>query len=321
MSEGTILHLEANPLAADAIKIAVKIDVHTLRGTREGVPALIEMLERYRARATFLFSLGPDSAGRQLRGALLRAITRGARPPRLLGHYGWNRLLSGALLPPPDIGERCGEVLRSVRAAGFEVGVRSIDEASWDKQIDRANATWTRLQMERARARFREVFGENPRVHAAAGWRMNRHAYRLTQLLGFDYCSDTLGTQPYVPIYQAELIACPQLPTTLPTMANLLDQGLSSEAAAERILSDSESVRPSGHVYNAHAEVEGLKLKPHFERLLQTWKSRNVNLLSLSDYFDALPDKDLPRHEVSRTRLPRGSRDVAVQGEEFLAGY
>ena len=48
-------------------RITLKVDVDTLRGTREGVPALQKLLDRHQARATFLFSLGPDNTGRALR--------------------------------------------------------------------------------------------------------------------------------------------------------------------------------------------------------------------------------------------------------------
>ena len=48
--------------------------------------------------------------------------------------------------------------------------------------------------MELACNRFRDIFATDARVHGAAGWQMNHHAYRLTQLLGFAYCSDTRGT-------------------------------------------------------------------------------------------------------------------------------
>jgi len=48
-------------------RIALKVDVDTLRGTREGVPRLLDLMARHRARATFLFSLGPDHTGWALR--------------------------------------------------------------------------------------------------------------------------------------------------------------------------------------------------------------------------------------------------------------
>ena len=45
------------------MRLALKLDVDTYRGTREGVPRLIRILEARRAGATFLFSLGPDHTG------------------------------------------------------------------------------------------------------------------------------------------------------------------------------------------------------------------------------------------------------------------
>ena len=37
------------------MRLALKVDVDTLRGTREGVPALVEMFRRHDVQATFLF--------------------------------------------------------------------------------------------------------------------------------------------------------------------------------------------------------------------------------------------------------------------------
>ncbi len=47
--------------------LALKIDVDTYRGTRVGIPALVEALQRHGANATFLWSLGPDHTGRAIK--------------------------------------------------------------------------------------------------------------------------------------------------------------------------------------------------------------------------------------------------------------
>lgn len=52
------------------MKLALKIDVDTYRGTREGVPRLLDMLKKHNAQATFLFSLGPDHTGRAIKRVL-----------------------------------------------------------------------------------------------------------------------------------------------------------------------------------------------------------------------------------------------------------
>jgi len=174
--------------------------------------------------------------------------------------------------------------------------------------------------MERACDRYRDIFGADPKIHGAAGWQMNRHAYRLTQLLGFGFCSDTRGTQPFVPVCDAEIVACPQLPTTLPTLDELIGvDGITDANVADHLLERSKNALPSGHVYTLHAELEGMKLAPVFERLLEGWRGLGYNLISLGDYFDALQNKNLPRHETMVGEVPGRSGTLALQGPEFLA--
>ncbi|MCW5625920.1 MAG: xylanase, partial [Burkholderiales bacterium] len=98
--------------------LALKIDVETYRGTRDGVPRLVEILKQRQAGATFLFSLGPDQTGRALRYLRRRHATgRKARRYPLLSRYGFASLLYGTLLPSPNIGRRCEDTLRAVRDA------------------------------------------------------------------------------------------------------------------------------------------------------------------------------------------------------------
>ena len=49
------------------MRLALKVDVDTLRGTREGVPALVEIFRKHGVGATFLFSVGPDHTGRAIK--------------------------------------------------------------------------------------------------------------------------------------------------------------------------------------------------------------------------------------------------------------
>ncbi len=315
------MHLPAQHPHGGSVNIALKIDADTLRGTRHGVPALVDLLKQYQAGATFLFTLGPDRSGRALRRVLRRGMLHKLRRTSALSHYGLGAALHGTVIPAPDLGRRCAEIMRSVRDAGFEVGIHAFDHVAWEENVGEADAAWTRREVERAMDAYRAVFGEDPRVHGAAGWQMNRHAYRLTQSLGFGYCSDTRGTEPFVPIYQAEIIACPQLPTTLPTLDELIGRdGITVDNVAEHLVKLSQAHRASGHVFSVRAEIEGLKLQPVFERLLQGWRSLGCQLLSLRDYFDALPNKNLPRHEVLNGEVPGRPGKVAVQGPEFLAG-
>ena len=302
------------------MKLALKIDVDTYRGTRVGVPRLVEVLKKYGAGATFLFSLGPDNTGRAIKRAFRPGFMKKVSRTSVLEHYGIVTLMYGTVIPAPDIGRRCAAVLRTVRDAGFEVGIHTWDHVKWQDTVGTADAPWTAREMQLACDRYAEIFGERAQVHGAAGWQMNRHAYRLTQQLGFDYCSDTRGTHPFIPIHNAEIIACPQLPTTLPTLDELIGlDGLTVDNVADRVLQLSADPPPTGHVYTLHAELEGMKLMPVFERLLEAWRAAGYELVSLRDYYAALDFKALPRHAVMTGEIAGRSGTLARQGGEFLA--
>jgi peptidoglycan/xylan/chitin deacetylase (PgdA/CDA1 family) len=302
------------------MKLALKIDVDTHRGTREGVPRLLEILARHHARATFLFSLGPDHTGRAVKRVFRRGFLKKVSRTSVLEHYGIATLLYGTLLPGPDIGRRNADIMRNVRDAGHEVGIHTYDHVKWQDGVVRQDEAWTRREMLRACERFQEIFGEPARTHGAAGWQMNRHAYRLTQRLGFRYCSDTRGTHPFVPIHNAEIFACPQLPTTLPTLDELIGvNGITADNVAEHVLGLTATPAPGGHVYTLHAELEGMKLAPVFEKLLAGWRAQGNTLLALRDYAEGLDLARLPRHIVLDGEISGRAGTVALQGREFLA--
>ena len=184
--------------------IGLKIDVDTLRGTREGVPRLINALKRHGADATFYFSVGPDHTGRALRRVFRRGFASKVVRTSVVKHYGLKTLMYGVLLPGPHIGRKAGDVMRGARDAGFEVGLHTYDHVRWQDFVARKGEDWTRREFEDGLQAFSDVFGHLPASHAAAGWQMNAHALRLTQRLGFDYCSDGRGTHPHLPIWNAE---------------------------------------------------------------------------------------------------------------------
>ncbi len=294
-------------------QLALKIDVDTWRGTREGVPRLVEALKKYGAQATFFFSLGPDHTGRAVwrvfRPGFLGKVSRTS----VLQHYGFKTLLYGTLLPGPDIGRTCADIMRATRDAGFEVGIHCYDHIRWQDHVAGKGAEWTRREMQRAVDRFTEIFGEPPKAHAAAGWQMNRNALRFTQRLGFDYSSDTRGAYPFIPTWDAEIIACPQLPTTLPTLDELIGcNGVTAENVAQHLLEITERAPATGHVYTLHAELEGGKLLPVFEQLLSGWMGQGYELVSMQQYLSSQTDT-LPRHEVAMRGVDGRSGKVMVQ--------
>jgi undecaprenyl phosphate-alpha-L-ara4FN deformylase len=298
-------------------RIALKIDVDTLRGTREGVPRLVSALRQHQAGASFYFSLGPDHTGRALKRVFRRGFLGKVRRTSVVEHYGIRTLLYGTLLPGPRIDVRGGAQMRAVRDAGFEVGVHCHDHVRWQDHVAGADAAWTRREFLRALEAFQGVFGTAPKAHAAAGWQLNAQLLQLEQEFGLDYASDARGSTPFWPTMAGLQGRCMQLPTTLPTFDELIGvAGLDAQAAAEQILQRSRTGASDTHVFTLHAELEGQKLLPQFEFLLRGWAQAGLQLASLRDYHRGLEGSGVARHELVWAEVAGRSGTLAVQGAQ-----
>src|SRR5450432_3402780 len=123
--------------------IGLKVDVDTLRGTREGVPRLVALFETLGINATFYFSVGPDNTGRAMRRVFRKGFAQKVARTSVLKHYGLKTLLYGVLLPGPHIGRSGGAEMRSVHEAGFEVGLHTYDHVRWQDYVVKATSAWT----------------------------------------------------------------------------------------------------------------------------------------------------------------------------------
>jgi peptidoglycan/xylan/chitin deacetylase (PgdA/CDA1 family) len=295
-------------------RIALKVDVDTERGTREGVPRIAALFERLGVHATFLFSLGPDHTGRAIRRVFRRGFVGKVRRTSVLQHYGLRTVLYGTLLPGPHIGRRHAGLMRSLAERGFEVGVHTYDHTRWQDGVMDADEAWTRREILRAQAQFTEIFGTAAKVHGAAGWQLNLHVPDLEYELGFHYASDVRGATPFMPVIHGLVSRVPQLPTTLPTLDELIGvTDLSGEPPVEHLASLTRASHVD-QVYTLHAELEGGAYLHHFERLLQRWQAQGHELCDLATQFASLDPARLPRHEIAFAAVAGRAGVLATQG-------
>jgi len=294
-------------------RLALKIDADTYLGTRWGVPALARLCEQHGAQATFLLSLGPDHTGRALRRMFRRGFLSKVRRTSVVEHYGLRTLLYGVVLPGPDIGRRCAPLLRELRDRGFEVGLHAFDHVLWQDRVRAWDPTRTERQMQLGFDRFGEIFGSAPAVHGAAGWQMNEAAFAVEEALGFGYASDTRGTAPFRPRIAGRVLGCVQLPTTLPTLDELLGTPELGDAdPADHLLAITARERRD-HVFTLHAELEGRRLAPVFTRLLAGWRAQGYELVSLGAYHASLDLSRVPTCTVACGTVPGRSGTLSLQ--------
>ena len=308
--------------------LTLKIDVDTYRGTREGVPNLVRMLQAHGADATFLFSLGPDHTGWALRRALRPGFFQKVSRTSVVEHYGLKTLMYGVFLPAPDIGRNCATEMRQVRDAGFECGVHTWDHVVWQDNVRTRGVAWTSAIMQKAHDRFTAIFGCAPKTHGAAGWQMNGAAMRQLDAFDMAYASDGRArlndngsladpaAGPYRITDERGTVSCMQMPTTLPTLDELLGREIDG-----RMIDASNIARtvlaltavPRDHVFTLHAELEGQKLAPILEQLLVGWTAQGYKLGSMATYYTQLQHQQLPTAELTWGTVPGRSGELLVQ--------
>lgn len=302
------------------MRIGLKVDVRTLRGTLHGVANLLRLFERFEVRATFLFSLGPDNSGRALRRVFEPGFLTLARRTAVLDQHHIRALLHGTLLPPPDMGRRGAAMMQAVRAAGHELGIHCYDPLRWQDKIARQDQAWTRAELTLASEAYRRIFDEPARVHGAPGWRINSHVPALEAEFGFDYASDTRGRHPFLPLMAGPGACCAQIPTTLPTLDEILCLPDVRDHELHQVLYRcSRELTNTGHVLTIRAELEGMRLQPVLERLLIMWQSAGDELITLGEIAAGLDLNRLPRHRIHWGKVPGRSGRIALQGTSGAA--
>jgi peptidoglycan/xylan/chitin deacetylase (PgdA/CDA1 family) len=303
------------------IRLALKVDVDTERGTREGVPALADLFSRAGVPATFYFALGPDNTGRALKRVFRPGFVGKTVRTNVVAIYGLRTLLNGILLPGPMIARRHSGILQAVRKAGFEVGIHCWDHIRWQDGLHKMSAAETSLEFGRALSAFEEVFGTRAATAAAAGWQANANSLAAYDAAGLLYGSDTRGRSPFYPRAQGHTFRTLQIPTTLPTLDELLGRPEYPEARlTESYLS---WLAPETlNVLTLHAEIEGMYRREWFSAFLGACRSEGVAFTALADEARGLlahPDQ-VPVADLVLGTIPGRSGLLALQAQARLEG-
>lgn len=283
-------------------RVGLRIDVDTFRGTRLGVPRLLEILARNQVRASFFFSVGPDNMGRHLWRLLKPAFLFKMLRSRAASLYGWDILLRGTFWPGKKIGENLPGPIRASAAAGHELGFHAWDHHAWQKHTDRLSRQAINASIDKGVSCLQSITGEKPVTSAVAGWRCNENTLLEKETFGFRYNSDCRGSAIFRPVVGDRRLT-PQIPVTLPTYDEIIGQdGLSNENYNQAILS---RIKPGQlNVYTIHAEVEGIVCADLFEQLLAQARQRDIEFVPLGELLQGLDIETLPEGQIVNKTMP-----------------
>ena len=269
--------------------IGLRIDVDTLRGTRDGVPCLAGILAKREIPATWYFSVGPDNMGRHLFRMLRPTFALKMLKSRAASLYGWDIILRGTLWPGPVIGDRCADAIRSVADQGHELGLHAWDHHRWQMGIDSLGEVGLEKELDRAWNLLADIAGREPITAASPGWRCTEPVLSLKKKWPFRFNSDCRGPAiPFLPMVDGVALDQPQIPVDLPTYDESVGRnGLDDEGFNALLLERIEDGKP--HVLTIHAESEGGVKAGLFENFLDEAMSRGHRFTTLGNWLDDQP--------------------------------
>ena len=191
-------------------KLAIKIDVDTLEGYRQGVPALLKVLEEQGVKASFFLALGPDNSGKAIfrvfrQPGFLQKMLR-TRAPAI---YGLKTMCYGTLLPAPLIWPAAPDLPGRIAAAGHEVGLHGYDHVRWHDQLFRLPAAEISREIGAAQEALKAALGRRAYAFAAPGWQCSQASRQVLTAQEFLYASDTRGVTPYFPRFGTDRLDGP----------------------------------------------------------------------------------------------------------------
>ena len=292
--------------------IGIKVDVDTFEGMRNGVPVLLDIFQQHDVKASFFVPMGKDNTGRTVKRVFRKGFLKKAGRVGVLDTYGAKTLMYGLVLPGPQIARKNMVLIKRILDHGHELGIHGHDHVRWHDSIKHFDERETRREIERLLTVYRIIVGEEARSFAAPGWMTNPFALKMFEERGLVYTSDTRGTCPFYPEMGGLDFSMLQVPTTLPT----LDEVIGVISADEKALVEYYlGLLTDGlNIMTVHTELEGKRWSGFLASFIAEALGRGFSFMRLIDIAGEFRKKeDVPVCGVEYGSVPGRAGEVCCQ--------
>jgi len=289
--------------------ISIKADVDTYRGLKEGVPALLDIMEKHSVKGTFFVSFGPDNSGKAVWNIFKKGFLKKMVRTKAAKLYGIRTMLYGTILPAPVISAKLPDIIKSIADARHEVGVHAWDHRLWQDHLDELTIDKIRSEFEKSFEAFRKVLGCEPKSTAAPAWFCNKISLGVQDSLNLDYCSDCRTGTPFYPRIGATVFKTLQVPTNQPCIEEIIGTaGVNDDNLLQTLISSLDKSVPN--IVPVHAEVEGGVYRKQFSEFLKKTLNAGYRYETLTEV--AHKHRDAPVKDLVYKNLPGRSGLVAM---------
>lgn len=271
--------------------IGIKVDVDTSEGMKHGVPVLLALFKRHNIKASFFVPMGKDHTGRTVKRVFTRrGFLKKAGRVGVISTYGIKTLLYGIVLPGPEIARENKTIIQDITKEGHELGVHGYDHVYWHDHIKHISAQKTEDILHKSVNTFNELLNVSPKSFAAPGWMVNTHALRFFENNGFVYTSNARGHSPFYPLFKGEMFRMLELPSTLPTLDEVVGVAGTDRATLTKYFLD--ALKDGLNIMTVHTELEGNRWTGFLDDFLRESIKSGYRYKRLIDI--AIECKDMP---------------------------
>ena len=166
---------------------------------REGVPNILELADKYGVHFTFFVNMGKAI---QLKECLFQSVGISVANlmsrekigfVRKIGKFDFIKLI----LTNPDVGKSDPELLKEIVNRGHELALHGgMNHALWQRKLDDYSSEELQQTLQMAYDSLDQI-GIKPHGFASPGFRWNKSLLKILDSMGFAYCSDLPGTEPF----------------------------------------------------------------------------------------------------------------------------
>jgi len=278
--------------------IGIKVDVDTSKGMKHGVPVLLALFKRHNIKASFFVPMGKDHTGRTVKRVFTRrGFLKKAGRVGVISTYGIKTLLYGIVLPGPEIARENKTIMQDITKEGHELGIHGYDHVYWHDHIKHISAQKTEDILRKSVDTFNKLLNVNPKSFAAPGWMVNTHALRFFENNGFVYTSNARGRSPFYPLFRGEDFRMLELPSTLPTLDEVVGVAGTDRATLTKYFLD--ALNDGLNIMTVHTELEGNRWTGFLDDFLrETIKSGYIykRLIDIAMEYKDIPVETCEMH-------------------------
>jgi undecaprenyl phosphate-alpha-L-ara4FN deformylase len=168
---------------------ALRVDIESDLGIREGVPKILNLAKKLDVKVSFYLTMGGESNIFQILAH--RKKLPGVRKVKVFSNIQKARML----LLPRDFVSRNKVVLQRILDEGHELGIHGYKHRAWTRSLDKIDIN---KHITKAVNKYKKIFGLTPTTFCAPAFQTNEHAQNILKQNGINIISDLDQDKPRI---------------------------------------------------------------------------------------------------------------------------